>query len=217
MSEIKRVIIENKSFLYLYIVFLILLGGLLLTYTKADTFLFVNKHYAPWTDAFFKGFTALGDGLFFLLVTLVLALYRYRYAILGLVVFLTSSLLAQLLKHTLFSSFKRPYGVFGDMEGIHLVNGVTTHVNNSFPSGHTTTAFALALFLTLVFKLKRSGCLLALAAILVGYSRVYLVQHFPVDVYFGSLLGVIVCLVIYVWLNEPLKGKFGDKGLLSKS
>lgn len=217
IDAIKKTVISYKSFFFLYAAFLLILGTILLMYSKEETFLFVNNHYSSWADSFFKGVTGLGDGLFFVLVTLALALYRYRLALLGIIVFLSSSLLAQLLKHTLFSSFKRPYGVLGQQNNLHIVEGITLHTNNSFPSGHTTTAFALTLFLVLAFQLRRSGWLLAIAAILVGYSRVYLVQHFPVDVYFGSLLGVISCMVFFNWLDEPFKMKFGDKGLMSKS
>lgn len=215
IPKIKESIADYKSFFYLYVVFLIVVGIALLTYSKAETFFFVNSHFAPWADSFFKGVTSLGDGLFFALVTLVLAVYRYRLALLGLIVFLASSLVAQLLKNTLFSSLKRPSGIFGE-NMIHKIEGVTLHANNSFPSGHTTTAFALSMFLVLAFGLKRSGWLLAILAILVGYSRVYLGQHFPVDVYFGSLIGILTSLLIYVWLNEPFKARFGDKGLLKQ-
>lgn len=217
INEIKKIITDYKSFFYLYLLLLVVVGVLLLVFTKEETFMFVNRHFAVWADPLFKGITALGDGLFFALVTLTLALYRYRLALLGLIIFLGSSLLAQLLKHTFFSSFKRPYGVFGPDAGLHIVDGVSLHTSNSFPSGHTTTAFALALFIVMAFNIKKNGWLLVLVAALVGYSRVYLVQHFPVDAYFGSMLGVISSLLLFVWLNEPFKRKFGNKGLIAKS
>ena len=216
IQNINKNLDAYKSFFYLYAVFLITLGMALLTYSKEETFLFVNAHVSPWADLVFRGVTGLGDGLFFVLVTLALALYRYRLALLGLLIFLSSSLIAQLLKHTLFDGFMRPIGVFGKESGLHIVEGVTLHAFNSFPSGHTTTAFALALFLVLTFQLRKTGWVLVLLASLVGYSRVYLVQHFPIDVYFGSILGVLTCIVLYSWLNEPFKVKFGEKGLLSK-
>ena len=217
MVRIKKTIFEYKSFFYLYFTFLVIAGLALVIFSKEETFFFVNSRFSSMADFFFRGITGLGDGLFFALITLVLAIYRYRLALMGLVIFLSSSLVAQVLKNTLFSGFKRPYGVFGDDSRVHLVEGVAIYVKNSFPSGHTTTAFALAVFLVLAFGLKRSGWLLALAAMLVGYSRVYLAQHFPVDVYYGSLIGVITCLVMYSWLDQPLRSRFGDKGLMANS
>ena len=187
-----------------------------MAYSKEESFFLVNSLHTPFGDVFFKGLTHLGDGILFALITVVFALYRYRLALLGLIIFLTSSLIAQVLKLTLFDHIKRPVGHFGSDADIHFVEGVTRHVNNSFPSGHTTTAFALAMFLVLAFEMKKGGFLIALLAILVGYSRVYLAVHFPIDVYFGSLIGVISAVLIYIWLDEPFKSKFANKGLMKK-
>lgn len=216
IKELSQIIKEYKWFFVLYGAFLIIGGAVLLIYSKEESFFLVNSYYTPAADFFFKGITNLGDGILFALIALVLALYRYRFAILGLIIFLGSSLLAQVLKLTFFDDVLRPVGHFAKEVDIHFVAGVTRHVKNSFPSGHTTTVFALAIFLVLVFKMRRSAWLMAILAILAGYSRVYLAVHFPVDVYFGSLIGVLSALLLYVWFNEPLRAKFGDKGLMKK-
>jgi undecaprenyl-diphosphatase len=77
------------------------------------------------------------------------------------------------------------------------------HLMSSFPSGHTTTAFAAA---TMVFLIgaKRGrfepGLVLFVLAILVGLSRIYRGVHWPSDVLGGALLGIGGSLVIYpVW------------------
>ena len=44
-----------------------------------------------------------------------------------------------------------------------------------------------------------------LIALLVGYSRVYLSQHFFEDVYVGSIIGVSVTLVVYYLLSKMNK------------
>ena len=92
MSYIKNVLIEYKSFFYLYLLFLVAGGVALLVYSKEESFFLINGNYASWADSFFKGVTQLGDGLFFVLVTLALAVYKYRLSIIGLVIFLISSL-----------------------------------------------------------------------------------------------------------------------------
>jgi len=216
IKSVKNILIEYKSFFYLYVLFLVLLGFVLITYSKEETFWFVNSHFSPGADVFFKGLTTLGDGIFFALITLILALYRYRWALLGLIIFITSAGIAQILKHAFFDEILRPLGYFGSKVNLHTVEGVTLHVNNSFPSGHTTTAFALAVFLLFVFKLHKNGWIMTIIAILVGYSRVYLAVHFPIDVYFGSLIGVITAVIMFAWLEESLEKKFGEKGLLAK-
>lgn len=59
----------------------------------------------------------------------------------------------------------------------------------SFPSGHTETAFALAVALT-YFVPKKRAVFYTLAA-LVGFSRVYNGEHFPLDVICGALIGYV--------------------------
>lgn len=68
----------------------------------------------------------------------------------------------------------------------------------SFPSGHTTAAFSIAIVFilsapTLIF------ILLPLATI-IGLSRIYLGLHYPTDVFIGALLGTISSLLaVYVF------------------
>jgi undecaprenyl-diphosphatase len=71
----------------------------------------------------------------------------------------------------------------------------------SFPSGHATTAFALATLLSIWYP-RWMGGFLALAA-LVGWSRVVLGSHFPSDVLGGAILGCAVVLGLSrVWKLE---------------
>ena len=58
----------------------------------------------------------------------------------------------------------------------------------SFPSGHTTIAFACATVLT--FLQPRLGPALFLLAAAIGFSRIYVGVHYPLDVLGGAVLGV---------------------------
>jgi len=215
-SRLGKLFATYKTFFYVYASFLGAGGAVLLAFTKEESFFLINNQFSTFGDIFFKLATHVGDGLLFALIIIVLAFYSYRKALLGLIIFLGSALIAQVLKLTLFDDVMRPVGHFAKNVDIHFVEGVTRHVKNSFPSGHSTSVFALALFLVFAFQLRKSGWLLAIIAIIVGYSRVYLAVHFPVDVYFGSIIGVLTALVIYAWLDESFKIKFGNKGLLNK-
>jgi len=65
----------------------------------------------------------------------------------------------------------------------------------SFPSGHATTAFALATLLSLWYP-RWAPAFVALAG-LVALSRVALGAHFPSDVLAGAVLGMGVALIVH--------------------
>src|SRR5262249_49954455 len=77
---------------------------------------------------------------------------------------------------------------------------------NSFPSGHTTSIFALATILALHVNKKRYACLFFIVAITVGYSRVYNGCHFPADVIAGAILGTISAVIVYLIFSNQGKG-----------
>ena len=71
---------------------------------------------------------------------------------------------------------------------------------HSFPSGHATTAFAMALIMAYIINRKAWSVILPLLALIAGYSRVYLAQHFPTDIFAGMCIGIvssILSLLIY--------------------
>jgi membrane-associated phospholipid phosphatase len=61
---------------------------------------------------------------------------------------------------------------------------------DSFPSGHTSSAFAGASFIQQRYGWKYS-ILPYLAAVYTGYSRVHSNRHHPIDVYAGAALGML--------------------------
>ncbi len=60
----------------------------------------------------------------------------------------------------------------------------------SFPSGHTTEAFAAATALTLLFPTWKVALPAFSWALLIAYTRVHLGVHFPFDVLGGMILGI---------------------------
>ena len=70
---------------------------------------------------------------------------------------------------------------------------VAIPTSHSFPSGHTTSAFAGATALSFFFPRWTAGFVLLAAAI--AYSRLYVGVHFPLDVAGGIVIGVATSLL----------------------
>ena len=103
----------------------------------------------------------------------------------GGIAFIASGAISQVAKH-IFSR-PRPIMVLHD---VRIVDGAL--FSHSFPSGHTTTAFAAAAAFS-VF-LPRFRYVLIFLACLTGLSRVYLGVHYPFDVVYGAVLGWVIGL-----------------------
>jgi membrane-associated phospholipid phosphatase len=126
--------------------------------------------------------------------------------------YLLSGILAQLSKRLIVAP--RPKAFFEALgQQIHEVDGVNIHLHQSFPSGHTTSAFALMVTLWLLVSKGWLRCLFFLLACMVGYSRVYLSQHFPVDVWAGAVYGVSGAMLGYVLVAPALGRRFGPQSL----
>ncbi len=69
----------------------------------------------------------------------------------------------------------------------------------SFPSGHTSSAFACAIILA--YYVKKVAVPSIILACLIAFSRVYLTVHYPSDVLAGIVLGIISA-VITIYLHK---------------
>lgn len=76
--------------------------------------------------------------------------------------------------------------------GLNLMNHAP---ENSFPSDHATLMFALAASLAMS-PLRKFGLLLLPIGLAVGWGRVYLGAHFPLDILGGAALGVLCAFII---------------------
>lgn len=118
-----------------------------------------------------------------------------------------SALVVQWLKRRVFEEFDRPSMFLEHMPGLPLVGGVELHHYFSFPSGHTTAAFSMCLALAVIIGRRGAAILLAVLAVLLGYSRVYLSQHFAEDVVAGAFTGSLVAVAVYLVLYHGRLGR----------
>lgn len=73
-----------------------------------------------------------------------------------------------------------------------FVEKLSTGGSPSFPSGHTTDAFAVAVVITLLARRWWIAMPAFFWAALVGYSRIHLGVHYPSDVVAGALIGTLL-------------------------
>ena len=214
MNEVLRRI---RSFLIPYLLILCICLVLKLIYTKADIYFAVNGINSPVADFLAPFVTDLGNGWTVVALSLILMLFSYRKGLLIASSFAVTSLLgAQLVKFIVDAP--RPKLYFKDqLSRIHFVKGVDVLTTHSFPSGHTITAFTAAVVLAYLSKNSRWGILYLILAILVGYSRMYLSEHFFEDVTAGSVIGVIITVIWIYWLDNKtfIQSPKWQRGLLN--
>ncbi|MBK8785960.1 MAG: phosphatase PAP2 family protein [Chitinophagaceae bacterium] len=191
MQKISIALNQNKIYFAGFSAILFAAILFLLVNGKEAAFISLNSYHPFYLNVFFINYTFMGDGIFAVCLTALMFFYfkRKQAGFALLYSFLISGLAAQLLKN-LFNS-PRPKLYFEAGTYLNFIDGVTLSGSSSFPSGHTATAFAIAAVLVLMMKNKNWQLLVLLAAILVGYSRIYLAQHFLLDVIVGALLGTV--------------------------
>ncbi|MCD9019274.1 phosphatase PAP2 family protein [Parachryseolinea silvisoli] len=195
----------NVDTMVLFFVPVLVLAGIAIVYAPIESVLLINGLHHPWLDVLFSGITLMGDGTFVVLAAIVLLLYRVYNSIAMLANGVVQGLIVSLFKRVLFPRTLRP-AAFLEGQSVHLVPGVALHQVYSFPSGHTVTIFGLCVFLALCSSNRFVTVLLLILSVLVGLSRVYLLQHFVGDVAAGALIGNVVGIAAYygvAYMRKP--------------
>lgn len=201
----KKLLYKLRYFLAITTIFILIALIPVLCINKLDCHLLLNHQCNAVADVFFKYYTNVGDGAFALvLLPFLLFFGKMKHLLLAIFSCLLGGMLAQLLKRTVFYGAPRPIAFF-DENMLHVVDGVHLNHVNTFPSGHTASAFAFFIFLAFVGKKSTTWqCLCAILAILAAYSRVYLSHHFLIDVIGGSFTGIFGFLIAYL-LHKRIK------------
>lgn len=176
-----------------------------------ESFLFLNKHHSPLLDPLVPHLTQFGDSL--ILSSLVLIFIPQRNIALAFAIVLSillSGLVLVSLKHFVFPDWHRPLRAIGENAGIHYVKGYVEY-SRAFPSGHTTTVFSAFLLFAFLFRQKRMQVLIAIAAVLFGYTRIYLGSHFLGDVLAGSALGTLFAIVSLNYIYPEIRTRMDAK------
>lgn len=177
-------------------------AALVLLQDKLVLHLKINAQGHPFIDAIASWLTHIGDGLFLLFIAVIFLFIRLKTALILFLSFIVSAGIVQLLKHTLFADMKRPYFYFENDSSFRIMEDFTYFTENSFPSGHATSCFVL--FTVMAFHFNRSYLLqfvFVSAAVFVAFTRVYLSMHFMQDIIAGSIIGVLISQILWVYIN----------------
>jgi len=218
--NINAVIRQIKPLFVPYLLILLACLCVKILFTKEQIYFTVNSWHFDFGDFFFAWYTHMGDGLTCVIFTLILLCFNYRWGFLMGTSYVVTSLLAQVLKF-IFNA-PRPIIYFkNEVSRMYLVKGVEMLELHSFPSGHSISAFSAGVVLTYIAPKKSWGILFLILAVLVGYSRMYLSEHFFEDVTVGSAIGVFITIFWLSWIDsKPFlhSPEWAERGLLlSKS
>lgn len=191
---------NNGIVLVLYLLFIGVASYFIFMYEKHAIHLYVNQYVGNrFFNAFFFWFTFLGDGWVAPFLILFLALVNARAGASALSAWLLAAIISSVLKHLVFDDAHRPQFIFEhyDKQHLNVVEGVHLNIHNSFPSGHSTQVFAV--LMTMAFYARRHWykVLFLLCAATTAFSRVYLSQHWLVDIVAGSIIGVAAAVLFY--------------------
>ncbi len=156
-----------------------------------DYYLFSLINNLPRTsflNVFFSFFSGIGTfGLVWLVIAIVFVIWEETRNKRELLSLLTGLLLSYLIVEVIFKNLVKR------MRPEFVLPAIVVGANSnsySFPSGHTTIAFACAYILAAGHRKYR--LVFYLLAALISFSRVYLGSHYPIDVVAGILVGLLI-------------------------
>ncbi|MDZ4758506.1 MAG: phosphatase PAP2 family protein [Bacteroidota bacterium] len=165
-----------------------------------------NNFHSTFFDALMPYITMLGEWVTIIPIIIIFAFINYKRALGVAFSGILSFLVVQGLKEFVFDQVARPAGVFAnDLSVLHIVENTDLHSSYSFPSGHSAGAFIWCLSLAFYFRKLYITVGLLMLACLTGWSRIYLAQHFPLDVAIGGIIGIASSFLIELWISKTKK------------
>lgn len=200
-AALKTTCQKINTLLYPYLVLLLICIVLMLIFSKTELYFAINHLHTVFTDVFFASFTILGASIGCIIIVLITFLINFRSGFLLASSYIITFIISQTIKHLVKAP--RPHLFFSKkLHDIYLIKGVVMLNTNSFPSGHSVSAFTAAVVFTYAAKNKRWGVFWLLIAVLIAYSRMYLSEHFLQDVTAGSALGVLITVFWLSWIDR---------------
>lgn len=138
-------------------------------------------------DVIIPFYTSLGeDGTIWIALGLILLVPK-KYRKTGIMVLAALLVMLVVNNIVLKNLIARPRPCWTYPEMVQLVHNPSSY---SFPSGHTTSAFAVAF--TVFSQHKKLGKVIIVMAAIMAFTRLYVFVHFPTDIYGGILVAAAI-------------------------
>lgn len=168
------------------------------TFDNAILDFFQSIHF-PLLNKFMVFVTSLGNGgRIWIGLSLVLLFFKKtrKAGIASAIALIFGLIICNLTLKELVQRARPCFQEFAEYEWL-----IKTPSDYSFPSGHTTSAFASALAASCFFRNKAFVISSVTLAAIIAISRIYLYVHFPTDVIAGLIIGVI-CAILGVIITN---------------
>lgn len=195
----------KNSFRILYLTLSLLAVVVCYLYVDRPVLAYMHGVGPGWIRFFFVKWTDAGESVLYLLLgSLAYLLVRRRDRVQGrrilffLYSILASGLVVNLIKP--LAGRSRPelwlnFGIYGFHPFYYHLFQTDSNLMLSFPSGHSSTAFAVGLSLSLL--MPRYRWLFFLYAFLTAASRIVVMRHYPADVIAGAAIAFFTTIVLY--------------------
>lgn len=199
---------RSRSFVFLTILFLILTWlvyyGVTESFDQSVTLYFSENVGNPTLDIMMQYITESGDVfnmLIFGIIMLIIPKTR-RIGITLMILIVISTLLTGYIKCGVdrdrpdfdYEGVEFPVEISRDTFALFCEGGFDA----SYPSGHAARAmiFGIILGYALSERFPRGAYLMLLYPVMISLSRIYVLQHYPMDVIGGSVIGIMLAGVM---------------------
>lgn len=178
-----------------------------------------NGHHTAWLDSAMMFVSDRHVWIPFYVILAALIFHRFGWkkalvyiAAIGLAITFTDQICASVIRPAV--ARLRPSNLDNPLSDmITVVNGYRSG-SYSFPSCHAANTFALATFISLLFRRRTATAAILTWAAVVSCSRLYLEVHYPSDLIAGAVIGSAIAAALYMLAHISCRRFFAAAMLL---